>query len=89
MGQTDVAIGIAGMNSILDYAGTKDHFGKILRVTAIAISDEICSSASFIIQYAALSFRDPNGLCPSSFAKYFTLSLSRDSSELMGYYQFD
>jgi len=49
MGQTDVAIGIAGMDSILDYEGTKDSFGKILRVTAIAISDEICSAAELVM----------------------------------------
>ncbi len=49
MGQTDVAIGIAGMNSILDYEGAKDNFGKILRVTAIAISDEICSAAELVM----------------------------------------
>ncbi len=28
------------------------------------------SSPSLIIQYAALSFTEPNGLCPSNFAKY-------------------
>ncbi len=49
MGQTDVAIGIAGINSILEYKGTKDSFGKILRVTAIAISDEICSAAELVM----------------------------------------
>ena len=49
MGQTDVAIGIAGIDSILDYAGTKDNFGRTLRVTAIAISDEICSAAELVI----------------------------------------
>lgn len=49
MGQTDVAIGIAGMDSILDYEGTKDNFGKILRVTAIAISDELCSAAELVM----------------------------------------
>lgn len=49
MGQTDIAIGIAGMGAILDYEGTKDSFGKILRVTAIAISDEICSAAELVI----------------------------------------
>jgi len=49
MGQTDVAIGIAGMDSILEYEGTKDSFGKILRVTAIAISDEICSAAELVM----------------------------------------
>ena len=49
MGQTDVAIGIAGIDSILDYEGTKDNFGKLLRVTAIAISDEICSAAELVM----------------------------------------
>lgn len=49
MGQTDIAIGIAGMNSILDYEGTKDNFGKILRVTAIAVADEICSAAELVM----------------------------------------
>ena len=29
----------------MDYEGTKDTFGKILRVTAIAIADELCSAA--------------------------------------------
>lgn len=45
MGQTNCAIGIAGMDAILDYQGTKDSFGKILRITAIAIADELCSAA--------------------------------------------
>lgn len=49
MGQTDVAIGIAGIDSILDYEGTKDNFGKLLRVTAIAISDELCSAAELVM----------------------------------------
>ena len=49
MGQTDVAIGIAGMDTILDYEGTKDNFGKILRVTAIAISDELSSAAELVM----------------------------------------
>ncbi len=49
MGQTDVAIGIAGMDTIIDYEGTKDNFGKILRVTAIAISDELCSAAELVM----------------------------------------
>lgn len=49
MGQTDCAIGIAGMESIHDYEGTKDSFGKTLRVTAIAIADEICSAAELVM----------------------------------------
>lgn len=50
MGQTNCAIGISGMNPILDYAGTKDTFDKILRVTAIAIADELCSAAELVMK---------------------------------------
>ena len=50
MGQTNCAIGISGMNPILDYAGTSDVFGNILRVTAIAIADELCSSAELVME---------------------------------------
>jgi len=48
-GQVNVAIGVAGINSIMDYAGMKDNFGRILRVTAIAIVDEICSAAELVM----------------------------------------
>lgn len=44
-GQTDIAIGVAGISSIIDYAGKRDNFNRILRVTAIAIADEICSAS--------------------------------------------
>ena len=47
-GQTDVAIGIAGISSIIDYAGKHDNFNRILRVTAIAIADEICSASELV-----------------------------------------
>ena len=49
MGQTDHAIGISGMDAILHYEGTADTFGKILRVTATAISDELCSAAELVM----------------------------------------
>ncbi|MGI0046465.1 MAG: coenzyme F420-0:L-glutamate ligase [Nitrosotalea sp.] len=48
-GQTNVAIGISGIAAILDYAGTQDNFGRVLRVTAIAIVDEICSAAELVM----------------------------------------
>jgi coenzyme F420-0:L-glutamate ligase/coenzyme F420-1:gamma-L-glutamate ligase len=50
MGQTNCAIGISGMNPILDYVGTKDTFEKTLRVTAIAIADELCSAAELVMK---------------------------------------
>ena len=45
LGQTDIAIGIAGLEPILDYSGKPDTFGKIMQVTAIAVADEICSAS--------------------------------------------
>lgn len=47
-GQTDVAIGFSGMSSIVNYAGKKDNFGRIMRVTAIAAVDEICSASELV-----------------------------------------
>jgi len=49
MGQTNCAIGISGLKPILDYAGTADSFGNVLRVTAIAIADEICAAAELVM----------------------------------------
>ncbi|HJU13610.1 MAG TPA: coenzyme F420-0:L-glutamate ligase [Candidatus Nitrosotalea sp.] len=48
-GQTNVAIGVAGIGAIRDYAGMKDNFGRILRVTAIAAADELCSAAELVM----------------------------------------
>ena len=49
MGQTNCAIGISGLNPILDYAGTLDSFGKILRITAIAVADELSAAAELVM----------------------------------------
>ena len=44
-GQTNVAIGIAGIEPIKSYIGSADMYGKKLRVTEIAVVDEIASAA--------------------------------------------
>ena len=49
MGQTNCAIGIAGMSPIIDYEGTQDTFGKTLRVTAIAIADELSAASELVM----------------------------------------
>lgn len=49
-GQTNCAIGISGLNPILDYAGTVDSFKRTLRVTAIAVADELSSSAELVME---------------------------------------
>ena len=47
-GQTDVAIGVSGISSVINYEGKQDSFRRILRVTAIAIADEICSASELV-----------------------------------------
>ena len=49
MGQTNHAIGISGLNPILDYAGTLDSFNKILKITAIAIADELSAASELVM----------------------------------------
>ena len=50
MGQTNCAIGISGLNPILNYAGTLDSFQKILRITEIAVADELSSAAELVMK---------------------------------------
>jgi coenzyme F420-0:L-glutamate ligase/coenzyme F420-1:gamma-L-glutamate ligase len=49
VGQTNVAIGVAGMLPVMDYRGSVDHFGVELKVTTIAIADEIASAAELVM----------------------------------------
>lgn len=44
-GQTDVAIGVAGLPALLGYQGQQDAYGKELRVTEIAVADELAAAA--------------------------------------------
>ena len=48
-GQVNIAIGIAGMDPIKSYIGKTDMYGNILRVTEIAIADEIASAAELVM----------------------------------------
>ncbi|MBA3528727.1 MAG: coenzyme F420-0:L-glutamate ligase [Propionibacteriaceae bacterium] len=45
MGQTDQAIGAAGVRVIESYEGRHDSYGNELQVTAIAIADELAAAA--------------------------------------------
>ena len=49
MGQTNIAIGIAGINPLKNYKGKRDMFGKIMKVTEIAIVDEIAGAAELVM----------------------------------------
>jgi coenzyme F420-0:L-glutamate ligase/coenzyme F420-1:gamma-L-glutamate ligase len=45
LGQTDVAIGAAGLRPLEDWAGRPDAYGRELHVTAIAVADAAASAA--------------------------------------------
>jgi coenzyme F420-0:L-glutamate ligase/coenzyme F420-1:gamma-L-glutamate ligase len=47
-GQTDMAIGCAGIVPLVDLAGTLDAFGNQLSVTAPAVGDEIAAAAELV-----------------------------------------
>jgi len=44
-GHVNAAIGVAGLNPVKDYRGKGDGYGNILKVTTIAVADEIASAA--------------------------------------------
>ncbi len=48
MGQTDTAIGSAGIRVVQAYAGQRDGYGNDLQVTAVALADEIAGAADLV-----------------------------------------
>ncbi len=48
-GQTNIAIGVAGLNPLKSYFGMKDTFGYELRVTNVAVADEIASASELVM----------------------------------------
>jgi len=51
-GTTDVAIGAAGLTTLLDLRGTRDARGYELRSTLIAVADEIAGAAELVMRKA-------------------------------------
>jgi coenzyme F420-0:L-glutamate ligase/coenzyme F420-1:gamma-L-glutamate ligase len=45
LGQTDVAIGAAGLRPVDDWRGREDAFGRTLHVTSIAVADSVAAAA--------------------------------------------
>jgi coenzyme F420-0:L-glutamate ligase / coenzyme F420-1:gamma-L-glutamate ligase len=52
-GVVGVALGAAGLPSLVDKRGAPDLFGRELRVTEIAVGDELASAASLLMGQAA------------------------------------
>ena len=47
-GQTDVAVGLAGMGALEDYRGRPDDDGRALEVTEVAVPDEVAAAADLV-----------------------------------------
>ena len=47
-GQTDIAVGAAGLDVLDDHAGLVDDYGNELAVTAPAIADEVAAAADLV-----------------------------------------
>lgn len=48
-GTTDVAIGVAGIEALLDLRGTSDRRGYVLQATVVAVADQIASAAGLVM----------------------------------------
>lgn len=48
-GLTDIAIGVAGLEALVDLRGTRDWAGRELEVTEIAVADELASAADLVM----------------------------------------
>lgn len=49
LGTTDVAIGVAGLNPLLDHRGKKDRFGYELKASITAVADQIAGAAELVM----------------------------------------
>lgn len=52
-GLVNVALGVSGIAPLIDYRGQKDSHGNPLRVTVIAIADELASAAELVMKKSA------------------------------------
>jgi coenzyme F420-0:L-glutamate ligase / coenzyme F420-1:gamma-L-glutamate ligase len=48
LGQTDVAVGLAGMAALDDWRGRADGDGRLLEVTEVAVADEVAAAADLV-----------------------------------------
>jgi coenzyme F420-0:L-glutamate ligase/coenzyme F420-1:gamma-L-glutamate ligase len=48
-GLTDIAIGVSGLDAIVDLKGSRDWTGRELEVTEIAVADELAAAADLVM----------------------------------------
>jgi len=52
-GVVNVALGVAGLQPLLDYRGSADSFGRRLTSTVVALADEVAGAAEIVTRKAA------------------------------------
>jgi len=52
-GLVNVALGVSGIAPLVDYRGEKDSYGHQLKVTVMAIADELASAAELVMRKSA------------------------------------
>jgi len=52
-GLVNVALGVSGIAPLVDYRGEKDSHGRQLKVTVMAIADELASTAELVMRKSA------------------------------------
>jgi len=53
VGQAEFAIGVSGIEPVIDYRGLKDLYGYKLRFKSVALADEIAAAAELVIGQGA------------------------------------
>ena len=48
-GQVNMAIGVAGMEAIIDYRGQSDPYGYEMHASMIAVADELAAAAELVM----------------------------------------
>ncbi|MDQ2906428.1 MAG: coenzyme F420-0:L-glutamate ligase [Chloroflexota bacterium] len=48
-GQVNMAIGLAGLEAVVDYRGQRDPYGYELQASAIAVADELAAAAELVM----------------------------------------
>jgi coenzyme F420-0:L-glutamate ligase / coenzyme F420-1:gamma-L-glutamate ligase len=52
-GVVNVALGVAGLQPLIDYRGWADHYGRRLESTVVGLADEIASAAEIVMRKIA------------------------------------
>ncbi len=52
-GLTDIAIGVSGIEPVVDLRGSEDMYGRMLDVTEVGVADELASAADLVMGKAA------------------------------------